>query len=93
MARGEHDHETDVKELAAKALKLVEDFNSRTGRNIQVEIEPGTFLVANSGILVSEVMDIVSTRSHEPKPNDDGHNFIKLNTGLNDITRPSLYGS
>jgi hypothetical protein len=38
-------------------------------------------------------MDIVSTRSHESKPNDDGYNFIKLNTGLNDITRPSLYGS
>jgi len=93
VARGEHDHETDVKELAGKALKLVEDFNSRTGRNIKVEIEPGTFLVANSGILVSEVMDIVSTRSNESKPNDDGYNFIKLNTGLNDITRPSLYGS
>jgi diaminopimelate decarboxylase len=56
---------------------------------LTAEIEPGSFLVANSGILVAEVIDIMSTKHAD----NDGHNFIKLNTGLNDLTRPALYGA
>lgn len=32
---------------------MLENFNKKTNREIKLEIEPGTFLVANSGILVS----------------------------------------
>ena len=68
---------------------MIADFNKRTGRNLRAEIEPGTFLVANSGIIVSEVIDIVTTKHGS----NEGHDFIKVNTGLNDITRPALYGA
>ena len=68
---------------------MIADFNKRTGRNLRAEIEPGSFLVANSGVLVSEVMDIMSTKHGD----NDGYDFIKLNTGLNDLTRPALYGA
>lgn len=76
---------------------MIADFNKRTGRNLRAEIEPGSFLVANSGILISEVIDIMTTHSLNKESTvdekDEGHNFIKLNTGLNDVTRPALYGS
>lgn len=44
---------------------MIADFNTRTGRNIRAEIEPGTFLVGNCGILISEVIDIMSTKGDE----------------------------
>ena len=64
VARGDSDKPpADVSELAQHALKLIADFNKRTGRKLRIEIEPGTFLVANAGVLVAEVIDMVSTIS------------------------------
>lgn len=65
VARGEGDKETDVKSLGEQALKLVHDFNVKTGRNLKCEIEPGSFLVANAGVLVAEVIDIMTTHKLE----------------------------
>lgn len=90
MARGEGDKETNVRELAKQAMQMIEEFNRRTGRQLRAEIEPGSFLVANAGVLLAEVIDITSTKKTQE---DEGHNFLKLNTGLNDLTRPALYGA
>ena len=91
VARGDLDKQpADVKPLAKEALQMIADFNTRTGRNLRAEIEPGTFLVANVGVLLAEVIDVMSTKHQS---SEGGHNFIKLNTGLNDVTRPSLYGA
>jgi diaminopimelate decarboxylase len=38
--------------------------------------------------LLAEVIDIASTNKEA-----GGHDFIKLNTGLNEVTRPALYGA
>ena len=89
VARGDLDKTIDPSPMGFEALQMIADFNKRTGRNLRAEIEPGSFLVANSGILVSEVLDIMSTKHGD----NDGHHFIKLNTGLNDLTRPALYGA
>lgn len=70
-----------------KQLKdIIATTEVESGRKFKIEIEPGTFLAGNTGILVTQVIDIVSTGK-------EGHKFIKLNTGLNDIARPSLYGA
>ncbi len=61
-------------------------FEAETGRQLHLELEPGTLLVANAGILVAGVNDIVDT-------GPDGYTFLKLDTGMNDILRPSLYGA
>jgi diaminopimelate decarboxylase len=61
-------------------------FKSETGRELALELEPGTFMVANAGVLLSTVEDIVDTGA-------DGFTFLKLDTGMNDILRPSLYGA
>lgn len=42
--------------------------------------------MANCGSLIAEVNDVVNTGAK-------GHSFIKLNTGMDAITWPSLYGS
>ncbi|WP_026434711.1 diaminopimelate decarboxylase [Acidovorax sp. JHL-9] len=49
-----------------------------------LEIEPGRFLVAESGVLLGEVR---ATK-------DAGNNhFMLLDTGFNELMRPSMYGS
>lgn len=51
---------------------------------IKLEIEPGRFLIAESGILLSQIRVIKSV----------GKNFFVLvNVGFNDLMRPVLYGS
>jgi diaminopimelate decarboxylase len=80
------EHETDMESVAEVFTNQLQAFASRTGREIKLEIEPGTWLVAHGGILFAQVVDIVDT-------GPDGHTFLKLNTGMNDIIRPSMYGA
>jgi diaminopimelate decarboxylase len=54
------------------------------GHKISMEIEPGRFLVAQSGILISEL------RAQKQV----GNNFFALvDAGFNDLARPAMYGS
>jgi diaminopimelate decarboxylase len=62
---------TDLSKIGVPVREDFEKFAKDTGRKLHLEIEPGTFLVANVGSLVSTVQDIVSTGS-------DGHTFIKV---------------
>ncbi|MCM8532067.1 MAG: diaminopimelate decarboxylase [Lentisphaeraceae bacterium] len=59
---------------------------AETGRKLELEIEPGTYISAASGALVCEVDDVTDTGKA-------GYNFLKLNTGMDAITRPALYAS
>lgn len=54
------------------------------GRDIRLEIEPGRFVVAESGFLISEIQNIKRTPSYQ---------FAILNTGFNHNPRPAMYGS
>jgi diaminopimelate decarboxylase len=64
-----------------KARKEIE---AHLGHKISMEIEPGRFLVAQSGILISEL------RAQQQV----GNNFFALvDAGFNDLVRPSMYGS
>ncbi len=86
VARVEGEHEADMVEIAAVFSRKLEDFASTTGRKLALEIEPGTWMVANAGYLLATAVDVVDT-------GNEGHHFIKLDTGMNDILRPSLYGA
>ncbi len=81
---GEQD--VDITAVASHVNALLEQFSEETGRTIHLEIEPGKFLVAASGILIAKVVDIVDTGAN-------GHTFLRLNTGMNDILRPTMYGA
>jgi diaminopimelate decarboxylase len=60
--------------------------------DFQLEIEPGTFLVANAGAILAEIIDIVDT--HPPgDASIDGKTFLKVDSGMTELLRPSLYGA
>jgi diaminopimelate decarboxylase len=80
------EHEADMVEIAEVFSRELEEFAKTTGRKLRLEIEPGTWLVGHAGTLLAEVVDIVDTGA-------DGHTFLRLNTGMNDIIRPSMYGA
>ncbi|AEH39860.1 diaminopimelate decarboxylase [Buchnera aphidicola (Cinara tujafilina)] len=51
---------------------------------IKLEVEPGRFIVAQSGVLITQVCAVKQM----------GNNcFIIINSGFNDLIRPMLYGS
>jgi len=54
------------------------------GRRLRLEVEPGTFLVAGAGALLCAVGDVVATPAHA---------FVKLDCGMTELLRPSLYGA
>jgi len=53
-------------------------------KKIQLEIEPGRFLVAESGILVAQVRAVKKMGNK---------NFVLVDAGFNDLMRPTMYGS
>lgn len=77
---------TDLAVVGVPVKTAFEEFAERTGRKLHLEVEPGTFLVANAGSLVTRVQDVVTTGS-------EGHTFLKLDSGMTEVLRPSLYGA
>ncbi|GAB2697098.1 diaminopimelate decarboxylase [Kitasatospora kifunensis] len=57
---------------------------SELGHPVRLEIEPGRFLVAGSGVLLSEV------RAQKPV---GANHFVLVDAGFNDLMRPAMYGS
>jgi diaminopimelate decarboxylase len=86
VARVEGEAQSDLAEAARESAALLVAFAKRTGRNLRLEIEPGTFLTANAGAIVARVVDVVDTGKK-------GHVFAKLDAGMAEILRPSLYGA
>ncbi|HKX73424.1 MAG TPA: diaminopimelate decarboxylase [Candidatus Saccharimonadales bacterium] len=86
VSRTDTEHETDMTMVASVFAERLQAFATETGRKLHLEIEPGTWLVAHAGVLLSEVTDIVDTGA-------DGYTFLRINTGMNDILRPALYGA
>jgi diaminopimelate decarboxylase len=54
------------------------------GHPVKLEIEPGRFLVAESGVLVSQVRAVKDMGSRH---------FVLVDAGFSDLMRPSMYGS
>ncbi len=54
------------------------------GHKLGLEIEPGRYLVAESGVLLGEV---------RATKNAGSNHFVLVDTGFNELMRPSMYGS
>eukprot|EP00563_Minutocellus_polymorphus_P015955 CAMPEP_0181056478 /NCGR_PEP_ID=MMETSP1070-20121207/19745_1 /TAXON_ID=265543 /ORGANISM="Minutocellus polymorphus, Strain NH13" /LENGTH=488 /DNA_ID=CAMNT_0023135841 /DNA_START=169 /DNA_END=1638 /DNA_ORIENTATION=+ len=79
---------TDLQEIGGPVTQAFRDFAAEDGgRELRLEIEPGTYLVANAGALVCTIQDKVVTTG------EGGHTFLKLDAGMTDVLRPSLYGA
>ena len=52
--------------------------------NCKIIFEPGRSIIGNTGILISKIIYIKKTKNKD---------FIILDTGMNDLIRPALYGT
>jgi len=76
----------DMDAIGCRIKEDFEAFHQQHGRKLKLEIEPGTFLVANAGALVCTVIDVVDT-------GPEGYRFIKVDSGMTELVRPSMYGA
>jgi diaminopimelate decarboxylase len=85
-ARMPDERAADVPALGAYARDRFAAFAARTGRRLHMSVEPGTYVVANAGYLVTRVLD-------RKWSGPDGFEFIVADGGMEANTRPLLYGS
>lgn len=74
----------DIEDVWNRAKELIESFYNKTWRKIHLVIEPWTYLVANCWSIICRIQDMCDTWK-------DWYRFIKLNTWMTEITRPSMY--
>jgi len=70
--------------LGKKFMPLIQEFSEERGGKVTFALEPGRFVVAESGTLLVSVVDMKSTSKHD---------FVGVNSGLNHLIRPAMYGS
>jgi diaminopimelate decarboxylase len=94
VARVEGEKETCFNQIGPPVQVNFERFQAETGRCLKLEIEPGNALVANAGCLICRAQDIVETDASESDGASEAvHRFIKIDGGMTEILRPSLYGA
>lgn len=76
----------EVRALGDYAARALIAFHDRTGRKLRMEVEPGTYIVAQCGYAVTTCMDTKQT-------GEDGLNFLITDGGLEINSRPLMYGS
>lgn len=88
VGRNPGEPSTNLQEIGGPVTEAFKTFSEENdGRELKLEIEPGTYIVAMAGALVSSVQDKVITTG------DGGHVFLKMDAGMTDVLRPSLYGA
>jgi diaminopimelate decarboxylase len=80
----EDSNRLDLSEFGQKLDALLSDWTSRTGRTIEVGIEPGRYWCAECGILLGIV--------HAVKPRGEGA-IAGTDLGFNVLQRPAMYDS
>jgi hypothetical protein len=73
---------------------MIHKFAEQHGRSLKFEIEPGTFLLANAGVLLStiQVLSPLSSSMTLSPPQDivstgsGGYNFLKIDAGMTEVT-------
>ena len=80
----EGDEPVDIQRYSNAWRQARQDIEAFLGHPVRMEIEPGRFLVAESGCLVTEVRAVKKVGSRH---------FILVNAGFNDLMRPALYGA
>lgn len=86
VGRMSDENTTDLVKIGQPVKELFIEFYKKHSRKLKLEIEPGTHMIALCGSIITKVIDKVDTGSK-------GFEFIKLDTGMDSNTRPSLYGS
>jgi diaminopimelate decarboxylase len=82
VAYKEGDLVTNIYDVGLKLSKIFNDFCQQYGRKLELWIEPGKFIVSESGTLLVEANVIKSTPTVT---------FVGVNSGLNHLIRPMMY--
>jgi diaminopimelate decarboxylase len=86
VARMPGETSADLQEIGEALRPALSAFAAERGPDFQLEVEPGTFLVANAGLILAEIIDVVDTGA-------DGYRFLKVDSGMTELLRPALYGA
>jgi len=86
VARMPDENATDLQLIGAPVAREFEAFYKQYGRKLHLEIEPGTYLVANAAVLIASVIDVIDTGS-------EGYRFVKVDSGMTEVLRPGIYGA
>jgi len=73
---------TNVEELGSKMTTMFQDFCAEYGRELEIEFEPGKFLVSESGTFCCTVNGLKQTTATV---------FAQVDTGMNHLIRPMFY--
>jgi diaminopimelate decarboxylase len=77
-----NDYETDIADLGTKLSNRFKEFNKNYNNDLTLIIEPGKFLVSESGQFLTTVSTIKKTNDKQ---------FAFVDAGLNQLIRPMLY--
>ena len=86
VARMSTEKSADIQDIGGRIALEFETFAQRHGRELRLEVEPGTYLAANAGAIVATACDVVDTGA-------SGYCFIKTDSGMTDNPRPGMYGA
>jgi len=78
------DIETDIEELGEKITERFNAFCKEYGKDLELEFEPGKFLVSEAGTFLVKSNVVKQTTSTV---------FVGVDSGLNHLIRPMLYDS
>ena len=76
------DKTTDIEALGKMLGETVDNFNKKTGKQLEIRVEPGKFLVSEAGYLITTTNVVKETPAVT---------FIGINSGLNHLIRPMMY--
>ena len=80
------DAKADLTAIGDIAAKMLQGFFDQASRKLHFEVEPGRYVTAEAGSLLSTIIDRTDTGEH-------GDDFLKLNTGMTEIIRTAMYGT
>ncbi|EUD10569.1 diaminopimelate decarboxylase [Providencia alcalifaciens] len=80
----EHDEIIDVQHYYSLWDNARQRIEQHLGHHIELEIEPGRYLVAESGVLLAQVRAVKDMGSRH---------YVLVDSGFNDLMRPAMYGS
>jgi len=76
--------EFDVDTYAARWRAARDGWQAGLGRPLTLEVEPGRYLVAQAGVLVTEV---------RARKRTEGYEYLLVDAGFHTLLRPTLYGA
>jgi len=84
VSYSEGDITTDINELGKKLNARFAEFCKEYGKDLELFLEPGKFLVSESGLFVAKTNVVKQTTATV---------FVGVDTGMNHLMRPKLYNA